>query len=65
MATMKNNSFGWNVEDPEQKQGHAWCEQLKRKKQLSEYIRNLVIADMRKRKAAGGVNIRTSRIGND
>lgn len=50
MATMKNHSFGFNIDDPEQNQVHLWCEQLKRKKQLSEYIRRLIADDLKNRK---------------
>lgn len=52
MATMKTNSFGWNIDDPDQKHGYAYCERLKKKKQLSEYIRKLVLDDIKKRTPA-------------
>jgi len=50
MALMKNHTFGFNIEDSEQREADKWCDNLKKRKALSSYIRDLILADLRTKK---------------
>lgn len=53
MAVMKNHSFCFNVEDRDQQKLDHFCESLKSKKQLSSYIRQLIIKDLESKNSGG------------
>lgn len=65
MATMKNHTIGWNIDDPLQLEGHKWCEKLKTTGQLSKYVRDLILRDLHKKNdsvpvQASGVKLQQS-----
>ena len=70
VATMKTHSFGFNVDDPEQNAASNYCDELKREKELSKYIRRLVLEDIKvkrqqiqqQRRSGGGLTVSVPQI---